>query len=328
MQLNATAAEHWLYFPLVGLLMVFFGWMIELPPRFQQTATALALCVAGAFGVRSTIRSGDWLSPQIFYERTIAAAGWSPRVGMNLGIIYGKQGRLDEARLLLERTLAAWPDYPLARSHLAIILAQQGATQRADALLAATAEKASQQRYEYPRTWLASLQLAKAENRKGNNDEALRVLAAARELEPMMWPLAELQCEIIRQTQGPEAALPIVEEFTKAYWWQYPAFLALGKLKAQQGDVPSAIAALTHASRLDVHETDALNLIARIQLRAKNLPAALGAQRRAVARQPYEPSQYILFSEVLLEMGRTEQAQEAREKARQLEEQGLAAAQA
>jgi len=159
-------------------------------------------------------------------------------------------------------------------------------------------------------------------------DEALRVLAAARELEPMMWPLAELQCEIIRQTQGPEAALPIVEEFTKAYWWQYPAFLALGKVKARHGDVPSAIAALTHASRLDVHETDALNLIARIQLRAKNLPAALGAQRRAVARQPYEPSQYILFSEVLLEMGRTEQAHEAREKARQLEEQGLAAAQA
>jgi len=150
----------------------------------------------------------------------------------------------------------------------------------------------------------------------------LQILSNAREAEPKVWQLAQMQCEILRRTRGPEAALPIIEEFAKNNWWQYPAYLALGKLKAQQGDTEAALAALSHASRLDIRETQALNLTARIQLRANNLPAAFGVQRRAVSRQPDQPSQYILFSEVLTQMGRTEQAAEAREAARRLEEQG------
>jgi Flp pilus assembly protein TadD len=152
--------------------------------------------------------------------------------------------------------------------------------------------------------------------------EALRILAEARLLEPTAWPLAQMQSEILRRTQGPEAALPVIQEFAQKNWWQYPAFLALGKLRAQQGDGAAALAALEHASRLDIRETEALNLITRIQMRARNLPAALAVQQRAVSRQPHEPSQYVLVSEVLMEMGRTREAAEARETALALQQQG------
>ena len=321
-ELNATSAEHWLYLPLVGLLLVLFGWVIELPRRAFQIATVCALLMACGLGVRSAIRSTDWLNAQVFYERTIAAGGWSPRVAVNLAIIYGHQGRLAEARNLLEHSLASWPDYPLARSHLAVILSLQGAKAESDRLFEAAAAAAPQQKSAYPRTWTASIQLARRAVSEGRDDEALRILANARETEPKVWALAQMQSEIVRRTSGPEAALPIIQEFADANWWQYSAFLALGKLKAQQGDANAALHALAHASRLDIRETEALNLMTRIELRAQNLRGALASQKRAVSRQPDQPSQYRLYSEVLMQMGRTEQADEAVETAKALEEQG------
>lgn len=324
--LNATSAEHWLYLPLVGLFLVFLGWSIELPPRAFRVASVCALVFAAALAVRSTIRSKDWLDAQVFYERTIAAGGWSPRVALNLACVYESQGRLQEARKLLEQSLAAWPDYPMARSHLAVILNRQGLTGQGDRLMAEAAAAAPAQSKEYPRTWTASLQLAYREIERHRDREALSNLKAARQLEPDVWSLAAVEAETLRRTQGPKAALPVIQKFADAHWWQYPAFLALGKLKAQQGDAPAALTALTHASRLDIHETDALNLITRIQLGANNFAAALGTQEHAISRQPDSPSQYLLFSEVLRQMGRTEQAQKAREKARLMERQGRGSA--
>jgi Flp pilus assembly protein TadD len=113
-----------------------------------------------------------------------------------------------------------------------------------------------------------------------------------------------------------------MKKFAVDHWWQYPAFLALGKLQAQQGDATAALSALSHASRLDIHDTEALNLVTRIEMRAKNFTAAFDTQQRAISRQPDKPSQYLLFSEVLMQMGRTEQARAAREKARLIERQG------
>lgn len=319
-ELNATAAEHWLYLPLVGLLLVALGWLVELPTRGFQVATACLLLAACALGVRSTTRSADWLNAQVFYERTITAGGWSPRVAVNLAIIYGNQGRFEPARKLLERSLASWPDYPLARSHLAVILAHEGKQAESDAIFAAAAAAAPTQKTVYPRTWTASIQMARRAVADGRDDDALRLLADARELEPKVWQLAQMQSEVLRRTRGPEAALPVIQQFADANWWQYSAYLALGKVKAQQGDGAGALAALNHASRLDIRETEALNLIARIEMRADNPNAAVRAQRRAVARQPDQPSQYILFAEALKRAGREDQAQKALETAKALEQ--------
>jgi protein O-mannosyl-transferase len=319
-ELNATAAEHWLYLPLAGLLMVALGWMVELRGRVFHVATACVLLAACALGVRSTIRSSDWLNAQVFYERTITAGGWSPRVAVNLAIIYGHQGQLEPARKLLERSLQSWPDYPLARSHLGVILARQGKHAESDQIFAAATAAAPTQKAVYPRTWTASIQFARRAVSDGRDEDALRLLAEARQLEPKVWQLAQMESEILRRTRGPEAALPVIQQFAEANWWQYSAYLALGKVKAQQGDAAGALAALQHASRLDIRETEALNLMARIQMRANNTDAALLAQRRAVARQPDEPSQHRLFAEVLRQAGRDEQAQKALEAAKALEQ--------
>ena len=318
-ELNATAAEHWLYLPLVGLLIALLGWLVELRARAFQAATVCLLAAACALGVRSTIRSGDWLDAQVFYERTIAAGGWSPRVALNLAIIYGNQERYEPARKLLEQSLASWPDYPLARNHLAVILSREGKRAESDAIFAAAAAAAPTQKTTYPRTWTASIQMARRAVAEGRDEDALRMLSEARKLEPRVWQLAQMESEVLRRTRGPEAALPVIQQFADANWWQYSAYLALGKVKAQQGDAAGALAALNHASRLDIRETEALNLIARIEMRADNPAAALRAQSRAVARQPDQPSQYILFGEVLKRAGREVQAEKALETAKALE---------
>jgi Flp pilus assembly protein TadD len=91
-------------------------------------------------------------------------------------------------------------------------------------------------------------------------------------------------------------------------WWHYPATLALGRLLAQMGDGKGAEAILNQASRLDVHEVEALNLISSMQLRQNRLQDALATQQRATARQPDEPRQYSLLSDLLEKAGQKDQA--------------------
>jgi Flp pilus assembly protein TadD len=102
-----------------------------------------------------------------------------------------------------------------------------------------------------------------------------------------------------------------VEEFASRNWWHYEAALALGRLYAQRGDVASAETALIRASRLDIREVEALNLIAIIRWRQNRLEEACATQRRAVARQPDEPQQYMLLASFLQELGRADEVRAA-----------------
>ena len=101
-------------------------------------------------------------------------------------------------------------------------------------------------------------------------------------------------------------------------WWHHAAWLAEGRLYAENNDVTRATRALRYAAMLDVHDVNSLDLLARISLREGRLDDALATQRRAVARQPYEPRQYLMLAEILDKMGRTTEAQKARDKVTRL----------
>jgi Flp pilus assembly protein TadD len=99
-----------------------------------------------------------------------------------------------------------------------------------------------------------------------------------------------------------------VEDFVRTNWWHHGATVALGRLYTQRGDVDLADAALRRASWLDVHDAEALGLIVQMRLRQNKLDEACRIQRRAVARQPDEPRQYVLLSDILERMGRSNEA--------------------
>ena len=310
-QLNATVAEHWLYLPSVGLLVSLAGWAIEMPAHWRRVINCAAVFIVVAFGTCSFIRSGDWANEEIFYKRTLAAGGNSGRVSVNLAQIYARHGDYAAAEKLLNGILKSTPDYPTARNTLAALLRLEGKKGEAETLLNSTVKLAAKTRRDYPRTWLAALSLAQLKHEAKDDEAALKILKDARTAYPHVWELISFESELRRVTQGPEAAISIIEKFVSANWWHHGAVLALGHLYAQKNDAERAEAELRLASRLDVHDAESLRLIALIRLNQKRFEEAAKIQRSAIARQPDQPSQYVLLSNILERMGRTDEARAA-----------------
>ena len=151
------------------------------------------------------------------------------------------------------------------------------------------------------------------------------MLENARADYPQVWELISLESEFLRRTQGPLPALHLIEGYIHENWWHHAAWLAEGRLYAENNDVVRSTRALRYAAMLDVHDVSALNLLMQISLRRNQFAEALAAQRRAVAREPDQPRQYLMLAEVLDKMGRVAEAQKARDKVAHL--QAMAASQ-
>jgi protein O-mannosyl-transferase len=309
--LNATVAEHWLYLPSVGVLLFLAGVALDLPQRSRPILAAFVGLAGLALSLRTAERSRDWTSAQHFYERTIAAGGSSVRVSLNLGQIYAQRGEYARAETIFRGILVTIPNFAIAQTNLANVLFQEGRKQEAESLFAAATAAAPNDRKEYPRTWLAAINLAGIKRQKHDVQGALKILEQARADYPEIWELVSLESEILRETNASTAALRLISDFAQNHWWHYGASLALGRTYAESGDADHAVAALQHASRLDVHEVDALNLIAQMRVRQNRLADAMRAQKLAVARQPDAPRQYILLSDILEKMGQTAEAKDA-----------------
>ncbi|HKS03808.1 MAG TPA: tetratricopeptide repeat protein, partial [Chthoniobacterales bacterium] len=266
-----------------------------------------------ALSVRSIIRSTDWSDQETFYKRTLAAGGISPRVTVNLAQIYANRGEYPLAEKMLRRILESTPDYTIARNNLASVLAREGKTAESESLLARSAEEARQSGSRFPRTWIAALNLAAMRSKANDNSGAIAILERARVDYPWVWDLVARESELLRRTQGPVPALHLVENYVQQNWWHHAAWLAEGRLYAENNDAAQATRALRYAAMLDIHDVMALDLLTQILIRGGRLDDALTVQRRAVARQPYEPRQYLMLAEVLDKLGRTNEAQKARD---------------
>jgi tetratricopeptide (TPR) repeat protein len=317
-QLNANVAEHWLYLPSVGLLIFLTGCALELPRRYGRIAIAVALLATAGLGVRSYVRSGDWANDETFYKRTIAAGGSSSRIAVNLAQVYARRGDYVAAESILRKVLKITPDYPNAQNNLGNLLLHQGKPAEAKAVFDSLVKGDAQTRKEYPRTWIAAVNLAYVYHKDKDDKSAFAVLRSARAAHPGVWELVSCESELLRETEEPDAAISLVEDFARDNWWHYGAAVALGRLYAQKGDINRAEAALRRASWLDVHDAEALRLIVLMRLRENRLQDAFQTQERAIARQPDQPSQYMLLSNILERMGRSEEARTTLAKASRL----------
>ena len=240
---------------------------VELPLRWRSVIIGAACCAVVALSIRSAVRSSDWATEEIFYQRTLAAGGQSSRVLANLGQLYANRGEYAKAERIFRYVLRMSPDYPIACNNLAEVLLRQGHEKEGEALLSSTTKAAETARKEYPRTWIAVLNLALSRHREKNDVEALAIADKARHDYPGIWEIIRFESEVLRQAGRGDAAISFVQDFARDNWWHYGAAVALGRLYAQKGDIGRAEAALRHASWLDVHDAEALNLIASMKLR-------------------------------------------------------------
>jgi len=310
-QLNATVAEHWLYLPSVGFVIFLAGCALEFPRSGRRIALGLACLAVAGLGARSIVRSSDWVTAETFYQRTLLAGGNSVRMGVNLAAIYSKRGENARAENILRKVLQVDPTYLVARNNLAALLSDRGQTKEATQIFDSASKATETTRVGYPRTWAAALNLAHMAHARKDDPAALAIVDKARCDYPGTWELVSFEAELLRKTKGPEAALPIVQEFARKQSWHCEAFIALGRLFCEIGDGARAEEALRHASWLDVHDAEALSVLASLRLRQNRLEEAFQTQRRAVARQPDQARQYLLLSDILEKMGRTDEARAA-----------------
>jgi Flp pilus assembly protein TadD len=230
------------------------------------------------------------------------------RVALLLGQVYSNREDYVAAERILRTAVHLCPDYPLARNNLAHALLHLGKEKEAEALFLESSRVAQESRKDYPRTWIAALNVAHVDHTANDDPSAIAVLEKARADYPDTWDLISSETELLRRADQIDKSLSIIQPFTQKNWWHYGAWLALGRLYAQKGDNLAAVNALNHATWLDIRETDALNLMAMIRMRENRLDDAVQTQRHAVARQPYQPQQYMLLSDLLDKAGRKNEA--------------------
>jgi tetratricopeptide (TPR) repeat protein len=114
------------------------------------------------------------------------------------------------------------------------------------------------------------------------------------------------------------AALPGIERYAAAHWWHEDAWMTLGLLRVAAGDAQAGIEALHHAGRLDIYNPKPFANIALIELTRNRPAAACEAQQIAVARDPDQPSRYLILAELLERLGRKEAAEAALRRADEL----------
>jgi tetratricopeptide (TPR) repeat protein len=310
-ELNANVAEHWLYLPSIGFLIFAAGCVMELRTIGRRFAVAFACIAVVGLSLRSVVRSGDWVNSETFYRHSLAAGAAKPRMALNLGLILIAKGDFAKAEPLLRRVVAIYPDYPIALNGLAHALFRAGKLDEANHFFQLAKDAADKSREEYPRTWVAVLNVAHMRFREHDLEGALALIEGAQVQYPNTWELISFESEILRQLRGPAAALPSVETFARDNWWHCGAAIAKGKLYSELGRYEDAENAFRHASRLDLGAVEALNLITLLNLRQNHLDLAVASQRRAISRQPDQPRQYLMLSDILEKMGRHGEAEAA-----------------
>jgi tetratricopeptide (TPR) repeat protein len=318
-ELNATVAEHWLYLPSVGFLLFLLGCCLELPAGGRRILAGAACAAVVALSARSFVRSGDWMIPEMFYRHALRAGAAKTRMALNLGQIYATRGDYAKAEPLLRKVIEISPNYAMGWNALGHLLSSQGKEKEAEEIFARAIALGENTQHEQPRTWIAALNVASLRYNQKDLPGARLVLDKARADYPGTWPLISFESEMLRESNAPDAALPFVKEFADSNWWHAGVFIALGQLYSDKGDAEKAEAAFRHASRLDVHDAESLNRMALLHVRQNRLQDAYEVQKRAISRQPDQPRQYLVLSDILAKMGRKDEARDALAQVRHLQ---------
>jgi tetratricopeptide (TPR) repeat protein len=319
--LKAEVAEHWVYMPSIGFLLVIAGSVLAVPARWQRVAVTALLFAAVPLGIRTAIRSADWTDAATFFKRTIADGGFSDRAALSLANVYTQRGELPKAEAVLRDAARRFPDSAVARINLGANLIAQDRRAEAETFLRFNTADAVRIARDTPRTWRAALHLAHLLHDEKKTAEAMETLDGAIARHPATGELVRYKAELVRQTAGSAAAVAVLEPFAAAQWWNYQVGFQLGQLRAEAGDLAGASAEWMRAASLDIHRPEPFNALARAALAGGRLEQARAAQSRAVRRAPDQPGQLLLLAAILDELHRTEEARALVQKAESLRAQ-------
>lgn len=314
--LNAEVAEHWIYTASIGFLILVASAVAMLPPRALRWMPALAVAAAFALAVRTSFRAAEWADGETFARATISNGGASPRLLTYYANELGRKGRLAEQEQIYRKMLQIYPGFVTARINLGINLQKQGRAEEAKALLDVGGANTSTP--NVPRTWNAALNAAGQLHKEGKSAEALALVREWMPANPHTWELVGFEANVLHETQGPRAALAVVEKFALAHWWHLPSQLGLASLQREFGDPALALVTARNAQRLDIRGAAAFDEAAKCEAGMGRMNEALDSQAVAVKRAPRNAAFLEFFSALLRATGKDAEAQAALRKAQTL----------
>ncbi|HEX8371716.1 MAG TPA: hypothetical protein VF585_02970 [Chthoniobacterales bacterium] len=284
--LNATIAEHWLYFPLIGVCFWATGCWFGSNKPVKTALQILFPIILLAIGGRTWVRAVDWRDPVTFYVATVRAGGDSVRVRMNLAAEYQKRGHLEESECILRSVVQVMPNLLLAKLALARNLNIQGRASEATALLPQTAANESSGTTE-------KVALLETLARSDKPLEATAIAREAYERSPHSWQLAKTLAGMYLAQGNSTAALVLVRGFAARNWWHAESHNQLGELFVAQEQSAQAVDCYVAAACLDVRDPEPLSQAALLLAQDGRYKEALALQEKALRRSDSERQQEI-----------------------------------
>ncbi len=245
--LNATVAEHWLYFPSAFLLLAAATSLSHLRLNRWLWQTALVLWIAGLAG-RTIIRNADWRDQRTFLESTVKAGGASPRMEINLGALEASAGQPELALAHYQNALNRQPTQPFA-------------------LLGMATANLKLRRFAETRAWLSRASelpwmraevlqtLAVVEYLEAGRDRVDWLRETAR-LEPRYWPAEQRYAAHLAERGEVHEAIRELTAYLEAQPFRADSWKMLAELLQTAGDTERASIAEIRARQLDVHLHD------------------------------------------------------------------------
>src|SRR5438067_202442 len=250
--LNATAAEHWIYFPSAFFFLAVALEIAALKEKLTARRLAISSVMTGVLalwfvflGSRTFVRTFDWKDQRTFLERTIAHGGDSARMLINVAELELTEGKLEDAAVHLHAALQKKPDQPLAVINLAAVALKQNDFKLARQLITRATQMplVDAQAYEY---------LAVLENKENGKVDLIRMRLAAR-TGPPHWSIEKRYIQLLDQTGGTAAAINELLSCLQRQWYRAESWKLLSDLHAKLGHSTQAAKARAQARAFDVH---------------------------------------------------------------------------
>lgn len=116
--LDATVAERWFYFPIIGLVGMIGCLLILIPLNKKWLYTGLTIGII-ILSIRSFIRNLDWKDAYRLYSKDITISQRSSTLENNFGVLLEERGQVEEAKKHYERAVKLAPHNPIYLYNLA-----------------------------------------------------------------------------------------------------------------------------------------------------------------------------------------------------------------
>lgn len=209
--LDMTIAERWLYFPLIGFLLLAAGFLKEIRSlKLIHLITIFLLLSLIPLSIRTIIRNQDWKDGLTLYTHDARINQNSFDLENNLGVELFRAGRIPEAKEHFQKSVSIQPKWHFALNNLGAVFQNEKNYPKAKELFAKVLESSdyylahenlssvylAEEEYQQardvtdtslkklPNNSVLWLNLAIAEYKLGNKEKALEAAKNAYQLNP------------------------------------------------------------------------------------------------------------------------------------------------